>query len=61
MSSITHLQSAVESLLNECLSELPRASRQRLSFFVVGVLLASAVLQAPASMLSKRFAVARVV
>lgn len=43
MASITHLQSAVESLLNQSLPSLPRSARQRLSAFVLGVLLAGSV------------------
>src|SRR5215510_14381474 len=40
MSSISHLQTAVETLLTESAVDLPRAARQRLVFFVIGVLLA---------------------
>lgn len=43
MHSIPHLREAVECLLDECLTDIPRASRQRLAFFVVGVLLAGTV------------------
>lgn len=43
MASITHLQDAVESLLHESVSDLPRASRARLAFLLLGVLLAGSV------------------
>lgn len=43
MLSITHLQSAVESLLVDSTPSLPPAARQRLVAFVVGVLLAGTV------------------
>ena len=40
MHSILHLQTAVETLLNDSAVELSRAARRRLVFFVLGVLLA---------------------
>ena len=40
MSSIPHLTDAVETLLRAGAAPLPRAARQRLALFVVGVLLA---------------------
>lgn len=43
MSSIAHLSDAVETLLMESGSDLPRAARQRLVFFVLGVLLAGSI------------------
>jgi Transposase DDE domain len=43
MPSITHLQTAVEILLSDSLPALPRAARQRLVYFVIGVLLAGTI------------------
>lgn len=43
MPSIRHLQTAVESLLADSLPTLPRATRQRLVAFLLGVLLAGTV------------------
>jgi hypothetical protein len=43
MSSIPHLTDAVETLLRAGDDPLPRATRQRLALFVVGVLLAGTV------------------
>lgn len=43
MPSITHLSEAVETLLLESGCDLPRAARQRLVFFVLGVLLAGTI------------------
>jgi Transposase DDE domain len=43
MPSITHLETAVETLLAESLPTLPRATRQRLVAFLLGVLLAGTV------------------
>ena len=43
MSSIPHLTDAVETLLRASDDPLPRAARQRLALFVVGVLLAGTV------------------
>src|SRR5512145_35088 len=43
MDTIPHLQTAVEQLLISCLPTLPRANRQRLRMFVVGVLLAGTI------------------
>ncbi len=43
MSSIPHLTDAVETLLRAGDDPLPRATRQRLVLFVVGVLLAGTV------------------
>lgn len=43
MPSIAHLNEAVETLLLESGCDLPRATRQRLIFFVLGVLLASSI------------------
>ena len=43
MPSIRHLQSAVQTLIDESAADLPRAARQRLGFLVLGVLLAGTV------------------
>lgn len=43
MPSIAHLTDAVETLIVESGSDLPRAARQRLVFFVLGVLLAGSI------------------
>lgn len=43
MPSIAHLREAVERLLVESECGLPRATRQRLTFFVIGVLLTSSI------------------
>jgi hypothetical protein len=43
MPSITHLTEAVETLLEAPLADQPRALRQRLVFFVMGVLLAGSI------------------
>lgn len=43
MPSIAHLSEAVETLLLESGGELPRAARQRLVYFVLGVLLAGSI------------------
>ena len=43
MLSITHLQRSVETLLSEDTTKLPRAARERLLFFLIGVLLAGSI------------------
>lgn len=43
MSSIPHLHAAVETLLTETLTDLPRAARQRVGFFLIGVVLAGSI------------------
>src|SRR5262245_54684867 len=41
--SIRHLSQSVETLLTASALDLPRRSRQRLSFFIIGILLASSL------------------